>query len=137
VRRLELARIRSCRKCGRTAAELRSEDGVAVVVPIDAHRARELADGRPPDALGSLTELVLAQLQAAKRRPTEIVLDVRDGRLCGLVAFVDDAVVGCTAEEAIALAVRGQLPLYATAEAVTHATARAGRTEHPGGETLH
>jgi hypothetical protein len=137
VKRLELARIRSCRKCGRTAAELRSENGLTMIVPVDAHRAHELTDDRTRDALGSLTELVLAQLDAAKRPPTEIVLDLHDGRLRGLVAFADDEVIGCTAEEGIALAVRGKLPLYATDEAVAHATSRGSRTEHPGGDTVH
>jgi hypothetical protein len=137
VKRFELARIRSCRKCSRTAAELRSEDGVVMVVPVDAHRAHELSDPHAPGALGSLTEFVLSQLDAAKRRPTEIVLDLHDGRLRGLVALADDGVIGCTAEEGIALAVRGDLPLYATDEALAHATARSTRSEHPGGDTLH
>jgi len=137
VKRLELVRIRSCRKCGRTAAELKCDDGVAVVVPIDAHRARELADGRTPDALESLTGLLLAQLRAAGRRPSEVVLDVLDGRLRGVLAFADDEVVGCTAEEAVALAVRAPLPLFATDDAVAHATARAARGTHPGGDTVH
>lgn len=137
MKRLELACVRSCRKCGRSAAELRTGDGLMFVVPIDAHRARELADGRTPDALGSLTELVLAQLDASRRRPSEIVLDVHDGRLRGLVAFADGDVLGCTAEEGIALALRGELALYATDEAVAHVTARGTRSEHPGGDTVH
>ena len=137
MKRLVLARVRSCRKCGRTAAELRSDDGAAILVPVDPHRARELAGAPPAGTLRSLTDVVLAQLDAARRRPSEVVLDVQDGHLRGLVAFGDDDVVGCTAEEAVALAVRGRLALYATAEAVAHAAARAGRGDHPGGDTLH
>jgi len=51
---------------------------------------------------------------------------VAEGRLRALLSFVRPEgadVVGCTAEEGVALAIRGELRLYATDEALAHAAA--------------
>jgi hypothetical protein len=143
VKRLELTRVRLCQRCGRGGAELRSGDGRVIVVPMDGARARGLEDDAgTSDGLESLTDLVLGQLAATGRAPTEIVLDVLDGRLRALLSLPardGPRVVGCTPEEGVALAVRGRIPLYATDEALAHAAARAARHERGSGgaDTLH
>ena len=143
VTRLELVRIRQCARCGRGGAELRSEDGAVLVVPLDATRTRELAGDGPVDGLHSLTDLVLEQPDAVGTLPREIVLDLADGRLRALLSFEcggEGDVVACTADEGVALAMRGDLSLYATDEAVAHA-AEEKRPDRDGGaggsETIH
>jgi len=146
VKRLELARIRVCNRCGRGGAELRGEDGERLVIPLDPGRARELADANGADDVRSLTELLLEQLAAGGLAASEVVLDVADGRLRALLSFVrasEPDVVGCTPEEGIALAVRGGLKIYATDEALAHATAggSAAKQDRHGGtggpDTIH
>ena len=87
----------------------------------------------------SFTDLVLAELAAAGVEAREVVLDVADGRLRALLSFVradEPDVVGCTAEEGVALALRGGLRLYATDEGLAHAVA--DRPKPAGGpETVH
>src|SRR5206468_1240615 len=141
---LELVRIRQCARCGRGGAELHSEDGTVLVVPLDATRTRELAGEGTPDDLRSLTDLVLEQLDAVGSLPREIVLDLADGRLRALLSFErggEADVVACTADEGVALAVRGDLNLYATDEAVAHAVKEGEADQHRGGpdgsETIH
>jgi len=143
VKRLELSRIRICQRCGRSGAELRSADGAVIVVPVDGVRARELEDRVAPDGLKSLTDVVLGQLAATGRAPTEVVFDVLDGRLRALLSLPareEPDIVGCTPEEGLALAVRGRLPLYATDEALAHAAARATKHDRGGSggaDTVH
>jgi len=143
VTRLELVRIRQCARCGRGGAELHSEDGTVLVVPLDATRTRELAGEGSVDGLHSLTDLVLEQLDAVGSLPREIVLDLADGRLRALLSFEragEADVVACTADEGVALAMRGDLSLYATDEAVAH-VAKDGQSGRDGGaggsETVH
>jgi hypothetical protein len=136
VKRLELARIRVCSRCGKGRAELRTADGDRLVVPLDPIRARELSEAGASDELRSLTDYVLEHLGSG--RIGEIVLDIANGRLRALVSLVrDDAeVLACTAEEGVALAIRGSLRLYATDEALAHgAAAKAAR--HGGPDTVH
>ena len=139
VKRLELARIRVCNRCGRGGAELRGEAGERLVVPLDATRARQLADAGREENLRSFTDLVLAELAVTGIEAREVVLDVDGGRLHALLSFVradQDDVVGCTAEEGVALALRGGLRLYATDEALAHAAA--DRPKPAGGpDTVH
>jgi hypothetical protein len=140
VKRLELARVRVCSRCGKGGAELRAEDGELLVVPLDASRARQLRD----EARGEtrwLTDLVVEQLGAAGR---EVVLDVAGGRLQALLSVVqgnETEVVECTADEGVALAVRAGLRIYATDEALADAASRSSRPARPGGtggpDTLH
>src|SRR3989442_4913250 len=143
MKRLELARVRICERCGRGRAELRSEDGKTLTVPLDPVRARELADPRPADDVRAFTDLVLAELGAAGLQPREVVLDVAHGQLRALVSWVrrdEPEVAACTAQEGVGLAVRGALRLYATEEALAHAAPERGEHEGPrgpgGSETL-
>jgi len=139
VKRLELVRIRVCNRCGKGGAELKGEDGERLVVPLDAVRARQLADAGRAEDVRSFTDLVLAELAAAGVAAREVVLDVDEGRLRALLSFVRAAetdVVGCTAEEGVALALRGGLRLYATDEALAHAAADRPKTAG-GPETVH
>jgi hypothetical protein len=143
VKRLELARIRVCGRCGRGAAELGTPDGDRVVVPLDAVRARQLSGGDRSEELRSLTDFVLEQL--GPRHIGEIVLDVDDGRMRALVSLVGEGdpetqpeILACTAEEGVALSIRGSLRLYATDEALAHAAARGSRApRHGGPDTVH
>jgi hypothetical protein len=139
VKRLELVRIRVCNRCGRGGAELRAEDGERLVVPLDPVRARQLADAGREEDVRSFTDFVLADLAAGGVAAREVVLDVDGGRLRALLSFVRDDetdVVGCTAEEGVALALRGGLRLYATDEALAHALG--DRPKPAGGpETVH
>jgi hypothetical protein len=123
VRRLELSRVRVCGRCGRGAAELRADDGGRLDVPLDPVRARQLSGSA--DDLRSLTDFVLGG--PGPRRIGEVVLDVEDGRLRALVSLApgddsDAEVLAATAEEGVALAIRGGLRLYATDDALAHAT---------------
>jgi hypothetical protein len=139
VKRLELERIRVCQKCGRGGAELRSDDGTILKVPLDAVRTRELTHTRDGDEVRSLTELTLEHLEANGRQPGEVVLDLADGKLRALLCFDRDGesdVVACTADEGVALVVRGGLRLYATDEAMAHGTGRVDKP-HGGPETVH
>jgi len=136
-------RIRMCQRCGRSGAELRSEDGDRLVVPIDPARTREFTETNATDDVRSLTDLVLEQLTTRGQGVSEVVLDVFDGRLRALVSFgagSEPDVVACTADEGLALAVRGELKLYATEEALDHASKgarRQGRGRISGRDMLH
>jgi hypothetical protein len=138
VQRLELVRIRVCKRCGRGNAELRGDGGAELVVRVDAARVREL-QGAAAEEMRSLTDVLLEQLAAAGFEASEVVLDTLEGRLRGLVSLLRDEeveVVGCTAEEAVTLAVRGSVRLFATDEAVAHAAP--GRGDASGGpDTIH
>jgi hypothetical protein len=132
VKRLELTRIRTCKRCGRGSAEFASADGDRLVVPLDPVRTRQLTGGAVAGDVRSLTDVVLERLTAANVGPSEIVLDIADGKLCGLVSLgTDGDVVACTADEAVALAVRGDIRLYASDEALAPARPRA--PERAGG----
>src|SRR6185436_11557429 len=136
VKRLELARLRLCKKCGRGGAELRSADGDTMVVAIDSLRVRELRGEPPVDDVASILDRWLASLRRDGEEPQEVVLDVSDGRVRGLLTCVrNDAhdVIGCTAEEGVALALRGGLKLYATEEALAASSTRSAKPDHGGG----
>jgi hypothetical protein len=133
VTRLELAAVRICERCGRGRAELAGGDGATLTVPLDAARAHELAGGATGDGVAWLSELLLAQLRAGGAAVRDVVLDARERGLAGLVTIArgDDLdVVACTAQEAIGLAVRARVTLYATDEALAAATTRAAAAGH-------
>ncbi len=138
VKRLELTRLRVCGRCGRAAAELRSDDGPTIVVRVDAARAAELAGTAGADGVRCLTDLVLERLPAAGLELREVVLDVAGGHLRALLSLGgagEPDVVGCPAEEGVALALRGGVHLYATDEAFAHAAAVPPGQR--GADTLH
>jgi hypothetical protein len=138
VKRLRLLRVRVCPRCGKGRAELATDDGDAMLVPLDPVRARELAAF--PERRGdvrSVAELVLAQVAASGAEPVDVVLDLDGAGLRALFSFSRDGeadVVSCTPQEGIDFAVRGGLRLYATDEALAHAAPRAGAG---GSETVH
>jgi hypothetical protein len=136
VKRLELASIRLCPRCGRGRAELVAGD-VTLTVALDPARARELAGKGGDDELRSIGDLFLEQLKASRAEPKEVVLDTGPAGLRALLSIArdgDSEVVSCTAQEGVGLAVRGRLLLYATDDALAHA---ATRPTTGGPETLH
>lgn len=142
--RLELAGIRVCKRCGRGRAELRGGDGVSLVIGLDPVRAQELAHPGEAGEMRSFTELVLERFADGGVVPSEVVLDVAEGRLRALVSVVrgdEPDVVTCPAEEGLGLAVRGGLKLYATEEALAHGAKGARKQNERGGtggsDTIH
>ena len=140
MKRLELARIRVCSRCGKGGAEMQTAEGDRLVVPLDAARARQLSGPDASDDVRWLTDFVLDHL--APRRAGEIVFDVVGGRLRALLSLLREGeepeVLACTAEEGVALSVRGDLRLYATDDALAYAAARAARApRHGGPDTVH
>jgi hypothetical protein len=136
VTRLELAGIRVCQRCGRGTAELRGTDGASLLIGLDPVRARELAHGGAGDGLRSVADVVLEQLAASARRPSEVVVDVADGHLRALLSLVgtgEPEIITCTPQEGLALALRGALSLYATDEALAHAARAPQRQDRHGG----
>lgn len=130
MKRLALGGIRICRRCRRGAAELRGDDGAVLVIALDPTRARALADGAPAGGMRSLTDVTLERLRADGLAPNEVVIDTVGERLAAFVSLGEGEepdVVTCTPEEGVALALSGKLDLYATDEALAHATARAGK----------
>jgi hypothetical protein len=107
-------------------------------------RARELSADPPSDEVELLIDWVLAAVKRDGGNPQEIVLDLSDGKLRGMLLSArgdEHEVVACTAEEGVALAIRGRLKLYATEEALAQASAHAEKPDHRGGAggpgTLH
>jgi hypothetical protein len=146
VKRLELHRLRTCKRCGRGGAELRGADGETLVIPLDPVQSRQVAamGGQAEDDVRPLADVVVAQLRESGLTPSEIVIDVADGRLRALVSLIGGAepdVVACAPGEGVVLAIRGSLPLYATDDALAHRRARGARHDREGGaggaDTLH
>ena len=138
VKRLEVGRIRVCERCGRGAAELRGDDGEKLVVTLDPIRARQLAGPADGEEARCLTDVVLDRFAATGAEVSEVVLDVLDGRLGALVSLVGERepeIVACTAEEGVALAVRGAVKLYATEDALAHGVVRPTNPSRP--QTIH
>jgi hypothetical protein len=137
VKRLQLTRVRVCDRCGRGRADLVTDDGTTLTIGLDPARAVELAAFPKPADLQPLSALTLAGLEATGATPTDLVLDVAGTALRALLSVArgdDTDVVVCTPQEAVSLAVRGGLKLYATDEALAHEAARATPRSS---ETLH
>jgi hypothetical protein len=136
VKRLELARIRVCERCGRGRAELEAGDGTTLVVALDPLRAHELERRDDPDDVPWLSAMVLDLVLATEGTVREIVLDADAHGLRALVSISrgdDTDVVGCTAQEGISLAARGGFTIYATDEAL----ATTGPEADDGHDRLH
>jgi hypothetical protein len=140
VTRLELERIRVCDRCGRGKADLRGGQAERLTVPLDPARARQLTRTPAADDLRTLTEVVLERFTADGFVLREVVLDLVDGRLGGLLTLArgdESDVVACTPGEGIALAIRGGLKLYASAEALAQASSGPSARDRRGPETVH
>jgi hypothetical protein len=136
VKRVELGDIRICKKCGRGRATLLTDDGETISIPLDPARARILGTPASEAEVPWLTAMVLERLTQEDRTLQEIVLDLDGGALRALVSCHREGeleVLACTPQEGIDLASRAGVPLYATDEALVHAT---GSATVPG-ETLH
>ena len=137
MKRLELARVRVCQRCGRGRAELEGPDGTALTIPLDAARATELERQGEPEDVAWLSMLVVEALRRQQCAVREVVLDAAEHGLRALVSIArgeEHDVVACTPQEGVGLAVRVKAPLYATAEAVALSTKT---TEPSGHDTLH
>lgn len=135
VRRLELSSVRVCERCGRGRALLVAEEGTVLGIPLDAWRARALAGRRSDDDVVDLERLLLDQLEQTGVVPTEVVFDLDGGVLRALLSLRQGAdVVSCTPQEGLGIALRADLKLYATDEALAQA---AQRSASRGSETVH
>ncbi len=137
VKRLQLTRVRVCDRCGRGRADLATDEGATLTIPLDPARAAELAAWPKPADLQPLSALVLEGLAAGGATPTDLVLDVAGAALRALLSLrrgEESDIVVCTPQEAVSLAVRGGIKLYATDEALAHQRAR---STPPSSETLH
>jgi bifunctional DNase/RNase len=95
--------------------------------PSEAHRlAHALARG--PRACHPVFDFVRALLETLGATPVRVVLEDVDGEGIGAILHVRqgaaEATVTCYPPDALALAVRERLPIYATAEALDHAEPR-------------
>ena len=137
VKRIELGDIRICKRCGRGRANLLTDDGDVVAIPLDPARARVLGAAATDADLGWLSAIVVQRLQQDGNAVQEIVLDLDGQALRALVSCRRGAeleVLACTPQEGVEIATRAGVPLYATDEALAHAT---GSPAAPSGETLH
>jgi hypothetical protein len=137
MRRLEMLRVRRCQRCGRGRAELGSDDGAVLTVPLDPPRAEELVARDAADETPRLAAVVLDLLAKDGWTVRDVVLDTAAHGLQALVTRTradEVEVIAATAQEGVSLAVRGTLPMYATDEAL----APAAESSDPGDHgTLH
>ena len=137
MKRLQLARVRICQRCGRGRAELEGTDGASLTVPLDPLRAHELERQGQADDVPWLSAVMIALLDAASGSMREVVLDTDESGLRALLSIArgdDTEVVACTAQEGVGLAARSGVPLYATAEALAGTEKP---TDDDGHERLH
>jgi hypothetical protein len=137
VKRLELASVHVCQRCGRGRAELVATDGTTIAVPLDAVRAQELGGKEAGGDAPWLSTVVVGLLRGEGFAVREVVLDTAERGLRALMTLTrtdETLVITCTPQEGVGLAVRGSVALYATAEAL----AASNDTPDPEGhETLH
>jgi hypothetical protein len=137
VKRLQLARVRICQRCGRGRAELEAADGASITIPLDPLRAHELERRNETDDVPWLSAVVLALFRSSGGTVREVVLDADTHGLRALVSISrgdDTDVVACTPQEGVSLSARGSIPLYATADALMTAS---GTPDREGHDRLH
>ena len=137
MKRLQLARVRICQRCGRGRAELEADDGASITVPLDPVRAHELERRNETDDVPWLSAVVLALLRSSGGAVREVVLDADTHGLRALVSISrgdDTDVVACTPQEGVSLSARGAIPLYATDDALA---TTGGTPDREGHDRLH
>jgi hypothetical protein len=137
VKRLQLARVRICQRCGRGRAELESADGASITVPLDPLRAHELERKGETDDVPWLSTVVLGLFTSSGGTVREVVLDADTHGLRALVSISrgdDTDVVACTPQEGVSLSARGAIPLYATDDALASV---GGTPDREGHDRLH
>jgi bifunctional DNase/RNase len=93
----------------------------------DLEEAQRLAYviGQGPCAAQPVYDFIQSLLEAFQTTATRVVLDEVKGALIGSFIYFQRAesevVLPCYAPDALALALRGNLPIYATATALAHA----------------
>ena len=120
MKRLTLVRLRTCARCQRAIAILKSEDGErALAIPIEVEKARELL-GRHQERGEErfLADFLLQLLASSPSFLSQVVLDCNTGGF--LSARVDISVNGktesfsCAPDEGLGLAIAAEVPLYAS-----------------------
>lgn len=138
MQRLELSRVHVCQRCGRGRAELTGPTGTTLSVRLDQAGAQELSAGRnAATEVRWLSEMVLANLAASGAQAKEVVFDLDGSRLRAFLSFLragEADVVAASPQEGLVLAVRGDLPLYASDEAMADGAARDAAA---GAKTVH
>jgi hypothetical protein len=139
MQRLELIRVRRCNDCGRGRAELATDDGTIITVALDASRVDDLArwPDKPAEGPADLTGVVVDLLGKDGWTVRDVVFDTATRGLRALVTRMrseEVEVIEATAQEGLALALRGQVPMYATDEAIEPSSDRPDPGPHG---TLH
>jgi hypothetical protein len=136
VQRLELTRVRACERCGRGRADLTAGTGDVLTIALDPAAVAELQGSQAETDVAWLSSFVVERSRAHGESLREVVLDEGPNGLRGLLTVSrGDAtdVLACSPDQALTLAMRATLPLYATAEALD----AGARREPSGGDRLH
>ena len=125
---MQLREIDSCTVHGRAIIILEDvNERFRLTLYADLAEAQRLGQvmGKGPSARQPVYDFIQSLLEALQTTATRIVLDAVQGERMGSYIYFrraeTDVVVPCYAPDALALALRSNLPIYATAAALAHA----------------
>lgn len=125
---MQLREVRSCAVHGRAIIMLENvNERLRLTFYADLAEAQRLAQviERGPCAGHPVYDFMQSLLEALQTTATRVVLDEVQGGLVGSYIYfqraASDVVLPCYAPDALALALRANLPIYATAAALAHA----------------
>ena len=126
--RMQLREVTSCAVHGRAIIMLEDvNERLRLTFYADLEEAQRLGHviGRGPCAGQPVYDFIQSLLEAFQTTATRVVLDEVKGDLIGSFVYFrragSDVVVPCYAPDALALALRTHLPIYATTAALAHA----------------
>jgi len=135
---MQLREVTSCAVHGRAIIMLEDvNECLRLTFYADLEEAQRLAHviGRGPCAGQPVYDFIQSLLEAFQTTATRVVLDEVKGELIGSFIYFrreeSDVVVPCYAPDALALALRANLPIYATAAALAHAERRSSAPSTP------